>query len=705
MGHLLPYGGQVLLAPAFASVGGALEHTTFATSASSFSPAPQASSELSIYGDTPSALFASDIPFPASTATDFTLSFPSNDPVAGHPLNDTDVVALPDSSDHRRDSLMRKPGRKCFGGFIAIALGYITISGIDAYANEGSNAAETHENAEWIATSRNWVDRQLCRWFGLCGTLHLNENRWTWDGVEDDVPPPLPNFGDYWKSGPENPDSWSEDEKARRTIPQYVFDHAPYVHLFSGEQFWPCDLAEHLVHITPHVNYTKISDSDLQNYNLTNLHELNDYDGVKHGRFMYLKSDDNVEDRPKWLGGAVNIPASPDLYSSDNEDVTWPDPENLNSLDLESAKQQAFAEQSQPEEEALVDDPQLTLPVRAPSTNGRCGGNSGFTCKGSKFGKCCSIYGWCGRGHVYCGQACDALAGDCKDPFEPVPRPHTDLRRRKLDLRSKRHQPTPAGKSAAPAILIVVPKEDGIVDAFWFFFYSFNQGNKVLNIRFGNHVGDWEHTLIRFKDGKPESVFVSEHNFGGAYTWHAIEKYLPNPDGSGTMIGTWSNETAAKLAMRPVVYSADGSHAMYPTPGIHPYVLPWGLLHDESDRGPLWDPALNAHSYTWDLESKTLRSSTLDPKAPTEWFHFAGHWGDKYYPLSDPRQYRFAGQYHYVNGPTGPRFKRLDRKQVCAHGKGCHIRNWVGDRRVPRLQPEEEQEPGGLPGGNSTDET
>ena len=70
-----------------------------------------------------------------------------------------------------------------------------------------------------------------------------------------------------------------------------------------------------------------------------------------------------------------------------------------------------------------------------------------------------------------------------------------------------------------------------------------------------------------------------------AYIWQALEKYLPSPDGSGTMIGTWSNSTAAMLAKRPVVYSAVGTHAMYTTPGLHPYVLPWGLLHDQTDRG------------------------------------------------------------------------------------------------------------------------
>lgn len=116
---------------------------------------------------------------------------------------------------------------------------------------------------------------------------------------------------------------------------------------------------------------------------------------------------------------------------------------------------------------------------------------------------------------------------------------------------------------------------------------------------------------------------------------------------------------------------------MYANPGTHPYILPWGLLHDTTDRGPLWDPVLNYHSYTYDLENDTLRASTLTPHAPTEWFYYSGHWGDKFYPLGDSRQYRFAGQYHYVNGPIGPRFKNLGRRHICQgpEDKPCVIRD------------------------------
>jgi hypothetical protein len=119
---------------------------------------------------------------------------------------------------------------------------------------------------------------------------------------------------------------------------------------------------------------------------------------------------------------------------------------------------------------------------------------------------------------------------------------------------------------------------------------------------------------------------------------------------------------------------------MYATAGVHPYVLPGGILHDVTDRGPLWDPVLNMYSYKYDYRSDRLVASNLNPRAPTSWFYFAGHWGDKFYPLSDPRQYRFLGQYHYVNGPLGPRFKNLGRQEICQGGNECVLKGRPGDK-------------------------
>jgi len=247
-----------------------------------------------------------------------------------------------------------------------------------------------------------------CKWFGVCGTI-----QWA------PIPRRMSEFsdrnylhdtGDFRKTTPQD---WSSDSRVVNEIPNYVFEHAPLVHLFSGEEFWPCDMAEHLEHVTPNLNYTPIL-SQNQNLNLTNLDDLNEYN---KGRFVYLKSDDNVEERPDWLGGQKNVP-----------NVTAENPHN-------------------------------TLPQH----------------------------------------------------------PHSDPRILK-------ERPLRGGRSDAPAVLIVVNKGHGIVDAFWFYFYSYNLGRKVLNVRFGNHVGDWEHSLVRFQHGKPKVLFFSEHFFGTAYTYDAVEK-------------------------------------------------------------------------------------------------------------------------------------------------------------------------------------
>ncbi|KAK5124406.1 hypothetical protein LTR85_001623 [Meristemomyces frigidus] len=599
---------------------------------------------------------------------------------------------------------MQRAGLKCLGGLCGTAIVYILLSGVGARIQGLGTPAEILENAQWVSSSRYWLDRQACNWFLTCGAMHLNSNGWTWEQARDDIPNDLPDIAPFWSSGEEDPDNWSEQERRLREIPQYVYDHAPYVHLFSGEEFWPSDLAEHLLHVSPRLNYTLMEDMDYER-NLTNLHELDGIEEGRHGRFVYLQSDDNVEERPKWLTSNHNIPNSPDPRLDIELDAPGPDTGSQDDINMPGTDQQLLADQ---EQASSIGIPFPTLPAYlTPSTNGRCGGNSGFTCAKSKFGKCCSIHGWCGKSDEHCNSYCDPLHGTCIDPLNPPQGPKPDLRKHKRDFLHRQDRPSRFGRSKAPAILIVADKGNGTVDAFWFYFYSFNLGQRVLNVRFGNHVGDWEHTMIRFQDGKPESVFISEHDFGDAYAWHAMEKYVPNPDGSQTMVGTWSNGTFGKVAKRPVTYSALGSHAMYATPGLHPYILPWGLLHDQTDRGPLWDPAQNVQAYTYETENKTIRASTRNPRSPTSWLDYGGHWGDKYYPLSDPRQYRFAGQYHYVNGPTGPKFKRLGREAVC-QGKGpCRVRNWLGGNKAQRLVPADGDgdEEGGLPGGNSTDDS
>jgi hypothetical protein len=47
------------------------------------------------------------------------------------------------------------------------------------------------------------------------------------------------------------------------------------------------------------------------------------------------------------------------------------------------------------------------------STTGRCGSTFGLTCQGSSFGSCCSQYNYCGTTSGYCGSGCQSAYGSC----------------------------------------------------------------------------------------------------------------------------------------------------------------------------------------------------------------------------------------------------------------------------------------------------
>ncbi|PBP19677.1 vacuolar protein sorting-associated protein [Diplocarpon rosae] len=564
---------------------------------------------------------------------------------------------------------------------LAILLFIGTIFGLSALKDHldpnEHKPEEQREDKAWISTSKYWLDRQACRWIGLCGLAHWapdpavrpwnkrrdreNEGRnpqellMGAESGEGEIPDEeedvdaqfvwdrIPGQGERLKPG-----DWDGDPRVLRDVPQYVLDHAPLVHLYSGEQFWPSDIREHLQHLVPYNGYTDLNITGFRP-DVDNLLDLNE---GRRGRNVFLHSKDDVEDRPEWLSSAYNKPVP---YDDDDDD----DNDGKGDEEGELEEETVYEESSSgdiPSEEDL---------------------ETWFDPYGPKH----------------------KIAAPLETTFQTQPSHQNPSQSQGTKQTSKqfreelrKRNPTvqrPPGYSSAPAILVLVDKGSGILDAYWFYFYSYNLGTTVLNVRFGNHVGDWEHSLIRFHHGVPKAVFFSAHSGGLAYSYAAVEK----GKGKGR-------------EGRPVIYSALGSHAMYASPGTHPYVLPFGLLADVCDRGPLWDPAQNYLAYhyntsiTHDADARTmatnlplahmkssLQPAADNPEAPMGWWWFAGHWGDKYYTLGDRRQWRFAGQYHYVNGPLGPRWKNLGRSKVCQSRGECKIvdslqegrkRSWVG---------------------------
>lgn len=222
----------------------------------------------------------------------------------------------------------------------------------------------------------------------------------------------------------------------------------------------------------------------------------------------------------------------------------------------------------------------------------------------------------------------------------------------------------------APAILIVVDKGNGWVDAYWFYFYAFNLGPFIMGYGpWGNHVGDWEHTLVRFFQGEPQYLWMSAHSGGGYYEFSALEKK--------TWVQYSDDGTKSRILHRPLVFSARGTHANYASVGQHAHDVPFFFspLSDFTDRGPLWDPSLNYLGYTYNGTAVTP-ASKREQKIGTSWLQYLGHWGDRQLARKDPRQRWCPVQWRYIDGPRGPLAKNLKRKTLCRKNKWLNL--WGG---------------------------
>lgn len=338
--------------------------------------------------------------------------------------------------------------------------------------------AEDREEASWIASSRSWFDRKSCRWLSICGAAHFHlahvpfgQRESVGRSEADDTEP----WRSFWLGGA-NQSGWDAEERAKREIPDYVFDYAPLVHLYSGEQFWPGDIAEHLYHTTPMLNYTPVQ-AQWDHPTLENLDQLNQWTA----RHVYLTSNDNVQTRPAWLEGDKNIPEP----ATGETKQSWADWDGRVDGQIPS--------------ETMEDEAN-----------------------------------WSDLGQIERGGD-DTQESMQRESSQAQKYLHHELRKRYGGKMIEETLPDEVGgRSDAPAILLVMDKGHGIVDAFWFFFYSFNLGNTVVNVRFGNHVGDWEHCLVRFHHGQPKALFFSAHTAGEAYRYEAVEKIGQRVNQSGS---------------------------------------------------------------------------------------------------------------------------------------------------------------------------
>lgn len=173
-----------------------------------------------------------------------------------------------------------------------------------------------------------------------------------------------------------------------------------------------------------------------------------------------------------------------------------------------------------------------------------------------------------------------------------------------------------------------------VKDIIYFTFYPYNRGKYVDPILwdktwYGDHVGDWEHFTVRFVDGYPYQMYMAQHNQGYTFEWG-------------------SKEVALDDNFRPIIYSAKGSHGLYPFTGKHIYkkvevaritVVP---LIDEMGQGVHWDGSRNLQILP-----------VLAPGSYTEpqhlWMNYQQRWGNKKAACID-----MIGVCRLEDGPVGP---------------------------------------------------
>ncbi|THH33205.1 hypothetical protein EUX98_g1011 [Antrodiella citrinella] len=237
-----------------------------------------------------------------------------------------------------------------------------------------------------------------------------------------------------------------------------------------------------------------------------------------------------------------------------------------------------------------------------------------------------------------------------KDPVEDSP----------AWMNSTFNKPNEIGYTVAPVTIIAVEKSGGIVDAFYFYFYSFDEGNNGPGHPPGSHIGDWEHSMVRFVDGAPSVLYISAHASGEAIQY---------------------NITTLTRG-RATTFIAGGSHANYATPGDHLHGTN-NTLDDRTDSGALWDVTLNFRGYWFDNATQAFSiaggrnvgalEESFDDEG-TGWLDFQGMWGDEQYPVGEHGQFCDSPEAClFASGPTGPIAKNLGRTLPCQNEAGCTV--------------------------------
>ncbi|MFP2925678.1 Vps62-related protein [Pyxidicoccus sp. 3LG] len=208
-------------------------------------------------------------------------------------------------------------------------------------------------------------------------------------------------------------------------------------------------------------------------------------------------------------------------------------------------------------------------------------------------------------------------------------------------------------QSPVPMYVEIVHRTQGgqptnITDLIYWTFYPYNNGKRVCigwyspwgcaggYSTFGNHVGDWEHLTVRFIEGRPYAVYLSQHSSGQTFLFGAKE--------------------LAVLGWHPEAYAALGSHGLYPDAARHIYEnLPNGdFLADDTGRGLAWDGWAQLVLFPW--QPMGSYTGSLD------WLNITSDWGNPASGCSWSEP--VSGQCVLNGGPTAPMRKTFSQPEA-----------------------------------------
>jgi hypothetical protein len=179
---------------------------------------------------------------------------------------------------------------------------------------------------------------------------------------------------------------------------------------------------------------------------------------------------------------------------------------------------------------------------------------------------------------------------------------------------------------------------DAIVLQYWFFYYDdvYSYFYPPSDLLWQAHEGDWEVVnVVLTPEEQPIEVGYSQHCLGQRLEWAAAPRVEDT---------------------HPLVYVAAGSHANYPTPGLHEFdvrCIPkpvLGLLQQHNLPIPVDYTAAGDAAGPRSVGEEVTTIRHLDEEAPA-WISFPGFWGEAQYFRSP-----FTGTAALGTAPVGPAF-------------------------------------------------